>query len=99
MFKMKCSSVLLAAVLALGTTSCYTLEHTVGRGAQGSQKEEKRVWFVLWGLVPLGDFDSQKLAGDSKDYTVKSQQSVLDVIMNIFTGYISFVSRTVTVTK
>ena len=99
MFKNKSSSVLAALALTLCLSSCYTLNHTVGRGAQGHEEHSKRVWFALWGLVPVGDFDSQKLAGDAKDYTVKSQWTFLDIIINIFTGYVSFYSQTVTVTK
>jgi hypothetical protein len=53
---------------------CNTLNHTVGRGPQGHHEDSKRVWYVLWGLVPLDDdFDSQELAGDAKDYSVESQ--------------------------
>jgi hypothetical protein len=39
------------------------------------------------------------MAGSAKDYTIKTEVSALDVIINIFTTYVSVVSRTVTVTK
>jgi hypothetical protein len=89
----------LALALLLGTSGCYTMTHTVGKGAQGNNKHEKRIWFALWGLVPISDFDSQELAGDAKDYTVQTQASPLDILINIFTLYITIGSRTVTVTQ
>jgi hypothetical protein len=96
---LKKRSSVLAVLLALCFSSCFTLDHTVGMGAQGSQEEEKRVWYALWGLVPLTDFDSKELAGDAKDYDVRSQQTFLDIVINIFTGFVTINSQTVTVTK
>jgi hypothetical protein len=49
--------------------------------------------------VPLDEHDGGHLADGAKDYTVRTQQSPIDVIMNLFTGWISIFSRTVTVTK
>lgn len=97
--KSKWCSAILAVGLTLCLSGCFTLNHTVGKGAQGNDENSKRVWFALWGLVPLGDFDSQELAGDATDYTVESQWKPLDILINIVTGYVSFYSRTVTVTK
>ncbi|NOT32111.1 MAG: hypothetical protein HOP15_16815 [Planctomycetes bacterium] len=99
MIKAKCSTVGLAVALSICLSSCFTLNHTVGQGAQGNDKESKRVWFALWGLVPLSGFDSKELAGDAKDYDVETQWKPLDILINIVTGYVSFYSRTVTVTK
>jgi len=78
---------------------CAAHIHKVGQGAQGAQKTEARQWYVLWGLVPINEVDTQKMAEGAADYTIKTEQSALDVIINIFTTYVSVVSRTVTVTK
>jgi hypothetical protein len=86
-------------VLLAPMTGCYTMQHRVGLGAQGTEAVEKRQWFAFWGLLPVGKVDSQELAGGAANYDVQSQASALDVIMNIFTGYITFYSRTITVTK
>ena len=57
--KSRSSRWLAALALAALLSGCNTLDHTVGRGAQGNHEESKRVWYVLWGLVPLDDdFDS-----------------------------------------
>ena len=86
-------------VLLVPMTSCFTMKHRVGTGAAGSQEVQNRQWFALWGLIPLGSVDSQAMAGGAANYDVQTQWSPLDVIMNIFTGYVSFYSRTITVKK
>jgi hypothetical protein len=72
--------------------------HTVGKG--GSRPAaEARQWYILWGLVPLNHIDGGRMAGGASDYTIKTQQSFVDVLINIFTGYISIYSRSVWVLK
>lgn len=79
--------------------ACATHVHTVGSGAQGNTKMEQRQWYVLWGLVPLNEVDSHEMAGGTENYTITTEQAPLDVIINIFTTYVTVVSRTVTVEK
>ena len=78
---------------------CYTMNHKVGNGAQGSSVVEKRQWYVLFGLVPLEEISSHVMANGAKDYDVKTEWTPLDILMNIVTGWLSFYSRTITVTK
>jgi len=87
---------LVAMVVASG---CATHTHVIGNGGDGSETVEKRQWYVLWGLVPINDVDSAVLADGATDYTIETEQSFLDGVINIFTGIISVYSRTVTVTK
>ena len=91
-------------LLAITLTICLLAGCTaqvfkIGQGGQGSQTTEARQWYVLWGLVPINEVDSQKMADGATDYTIKTEASALDIIINIFTTYVSVVSRTVTVTK
>jgi hypothetical protein len=89
-----------AMVIILGLLmGCAAHIHKIGQGAQGAQKVEARQWYVLWGLVPINDVNTLNMSDGATDYTIKTEQSALDVLINIFTGYISVVSRTVTVTK
>ena len=91
---------LLAVILTICLLAgCAAHIHKVGQGAQGAQKSEARQWYVLWGLVPINEVDTQKMADGTTDYNIKTEQSALDVIINIFTSSVSVVSRTVTVTK
>jgi len=98
MFKKVTSLIVVMAIIAI-TFGCSAHIHTVGNGGSGGPKVEQRQWYVLWGLVPLNNIDSQAMAAGAQDYTVKTQQSALDVIINIFTSAVTVYSRTVTVTK
>lgn len=95
----KATSVIMVAVFALLFIGCATHIHKVGNGAQGFDKVETRQWYILWGLIPLNDVDTNEIADGTADYTIQTQTAPLDIIMNIFTGYITVYSRTVTVTK
>lgn len=91
---------LLAILLIISLIAgCAAHIHKVGQGAEGVEKKEARQWYVLWGLVPINEIDTQQMANGAANYTIKTEQSALDVIINIFTTYVSVVSRTVTVTK
>lgn len=96
---MKKAFLALLSVAVLTTTSCYSLHHTVGTGAQGAAETEERQWYALWGLVPLGKIDSKSLAGTATNYSVHTEWSFLDIVINIFTGFVTITSRTITVTK
>jgi hypothetical protein len=85
--------------IMLGFVACSTHTHIVGKGAQGTQQVENRQWYILFGLVPLNDVKTSDMAAGATDYTIQTQQCALDVIMNIFTMYVTVSSRTVTVTK
>ncbi len=87
------------AVACFMLASCYTHVHTVGSGGSGGEKVEKRAWYILWGIVPLNQFDTKELAGNATNYTVKTSMTPLDFVINIFTGIITVGSRTVEVQK
>jgi len=78
---------------------CSAHIHTIGKGAQGNDEIENRQWYILFGLVPLNEVDTKEMSGGAENYEIKTEQSALDIVMNIFTGMISVYSRTVTVTK
>lgn len=80
-------------------TSCYSLEHTVGTGAQGNTTKQQKQWYALWGAVPINKVDSKKMAGDAQNYTIKSQHKFLDYIISGFTACVSITVQTVEVSK
>lgn len=92
------SLVTLCALMAV-MTGCSMHTHVVGDGAQRGIVEQERQWYVLWGLVPINDVDTKAMSGGEEDYTIKTEQSALDVVINIFTSWVTVYSRTVTVTK
>ena len=93
------STLALTAAVALPMTSCYTMTHKVGSGGAGTEETTDRQWFILWGLVEINHVDSQEMAGGASDYTVKTEMSVIDVVINLFTAWVTVYSREVTVTK
>lgn len=89
----------LAFALSIGMSSCYTLEHTVGSGAQGATTETARQWYILFGLVPLNEVDSKAMAGGASDYTIKSEKTFVDSLIGIVTGIVTIYPQSVSVTK
>ena len=101
--------IVLMFVVALFATSCISQHrHIVGNGPQTGIKVERKQWYALWGLVPVGALwglvpvgfvDTKELAGDAKDYEIYTRQNAGDFFLNLLTGIVTFQSRTVTVTK
>jgi hypothetical protein len=95
-------SITFAVLILFGTTlstGCMAHTHVVGTGAQTGMTEEERQWYILWGLVPINDVDSSDMATGAQNYTVETEITPLDFVINIFTSFITVYSRTVTVTK
>lgn len=96
---MKKIGVVFTLVVIMFMVGCATHTHVVGNGAQGMEQTQQRQWYVLFGLVPINNVETEIMAAGVTDYTIKTQQSALDVIINIFTGWVSVYSRTVTVSQ
>lgn len=96
---MKSFAVLALLTCTLVLTACMTTTHKVGNGGSGASSEEHRMWYALWGLVPLNETDTSGMAAGATDYTVKTERNVIDVIIGIFTGFITVYPQTTTVTK
>ncbi|MCK5051393.1 MAG: hypothetical protein KAS53_06635 [Candidatus Cloacimonetes bacterium] len=90
---------IIVLVVLIAIVGCSANIHQVGKGAQGNQVIEARQWYILFGLAPLNVVDTNQMAGDAVDYEIKTEQSALDIIFNIFTSSVTVYSRTVTVTK
>ena len=94
----KLSAVLLIVGI-LFVIGCATHTHVVGNGAQGTDMIESRQWYVLWGLVPINDVDTQVMAGEATDYNIITEENLLDIVINVLAGSASIYCRTVTVMK
>ncbi len=86
-------------VLLVFMIGCSAHLHKVGVGSKTGDATQARQWYALWGLVPLNNVDTQTMAGGAADYEIKTEQSAMDIILNLFTGMITVYSRTVTVVK
>lgn len=91
-------------IMALGLcsllfTSCYTMNHTVGNGASGTEKVAKKQWYALFGLIPINTVDSKEMAGGASNYTITTKHSFIDIIIGCITGIATIHPKTVEVTK
>ena len=96
---MRKTIIAITLISLLVVVGCSTHIHTIGKGPQNYETIEARQWYILFGLVPLNTVDTKALAGSAIDYEIKTEHSPLDILMNIFTSYVTIHSRTVTVTK
>lgn len=90
---------LILIMVSTSLSSCMTNRHIVGKGAQTGLVEKGRQWYALWGLVKLGDSDTNIMAGNSTDYKIETYYGVVDWFINFFLGWFSIRSRTIEVTK
>ncbi|HUO56935.1 MAG TPA: hypothetical protein VMV05_02045 [bacterium] len=93
---------LLVGLLYVPMTGCFTLKHTVGNGGQGTEVASNREWYILWGLIPLNKVDGEKMALENNltnNYTVQSQMSFIDCLLNVVTSIVSVYGQTVSVSK
>ncbi len=97
MFKKLSAMLLIVGMLFI--IGCASHMHTVGNGAQGADIIESRQWYVLWGLVPINEVDTQAMAGAATDYNIITEVNVLDAVINAFVGSATIYCRTVTVLK
>lgn len=86
-------------LLVLVLSSCTAHVYQMGSGPQNGQTIQARQWYILWGLIPLNDPAIDQMIGECENYQIRTAQEPVDVVMNIFTSYITVNSRTITVTK
>lgn len=86
-------------ILTLTMVGCATHTHVIGNGGTDSSMVEQRQWYVLWGLVPINDVDSSKMAAGARDYTIVTETSLIDGLINAVLGVVTVQTRTVTVMR
>lgn len=96
---MKKTFIAIILIVMLIVIGCSANIHTIGNGPQKNEVLEARQWYILYGLVPLNEVNTQEMAGNAKDYEIKTEQSFLDALIMCFAGIVTVSSRTVTVTK
>ncbi len=92
-------SAALLIVAMLCVIGCAAHIHKVGNGAQGTELMAERQWYVLWGIVPINDVDSHAMAAGATDYEIVTEYTLIDGIINVFTGAVTVQCRTVAVQK
>jgi hypothetical protein len=92
-------SVVLLIVAMLFVIGCAAHVHKVGEGAQGNDITMARQWYVLWGIVPINEVDTNAMAEEAIDYEITTSVTPIDFVINAVLGNISINCRTVTVQK
>jgi hypothetical protein len=88
-----------AALLAASLCGCVVNEHRVGLGATGSGSQSMRQYYILFGLFRTNEVDVQRLASDLTSYTIRSEYSWFDLLIQPLLLPLTMTSRTVTVDK
>ncbi len=92
-------SVVFLIVAMLFVIGCAAHVHKVGKGAQGNDITMARQWYVLWGIVPINDVDTNAIAEGAADYEITTSVTPLDFVINAILGQVSINCRTVSVQK
>jgi len=91
----KLASLVLLLAVSMSVVGCFTIR--VGGKAElapsteeGTKVAQKRCWYVLWGLVPLGDNSTDSvIPASAKKVRVETKYTVVDFLINIFTGLVT----------
>lgn len=91
-FVMGCTPIIVDAPPDVGVTLTSQFE-------PAPMKVEKRVWYVLYGLVPLTDNTTTDIIQKYgfKKVHVKSEQTFLDYLITVFLGTFTIATRTIVV--
>jgi hypothetical protein len=93
----------LCILLVVSLFGCFTIK--VGGKAQlapsdeeGTLVAEKRCWYALWGLVPLGDNSTDHIIPpQANKVRLETKYTVWDALMNMFTVLVTIESFSVKV--
>jgi hypothetical protein len=89
--------VVLIVLIAFTVTAagCFTIR-IGGKGElapsteKGTKIAEKRFWYALWGLVPLGDNSTDSLIPETaQKIRVETKYTLVDALINMFTIIVS----------
>jgi len=74
------------------------------KGQRTHFTEEKWIWYAVWGLVPISDNDIEKslveprtAQGAVQNLSIKSEITVINWLVNMFTGIVTISAQTVKV--
>jgi len=91
----KTVGLILLCAFSVGVVGCFTIR--VGGKAElapsteeGTKIAQKRFWYALWGLVPLGDNSTDQLIPENvQKVRVETKYTVPDFLINLFTWLVT----------
>ena len=94
----KLSAVLLIVAMVF-VVGCARHTHKVGHGAVFNRTTVERQWYILYGLVPINDIDTQMMAEGKRNYEITTQITPVDYIYHVLFSPVTITCRTVKVTR
>ncbi|MDE0638791.1 MAG: hypothetical protein OXI43_23365 [Candidatus Poribacteria bacterium] len=97
----------IAAMLCIASVlfivGCAAHVHNIGDGPPRPSRPQEEIverqWYLLWGLVPINEIDTNDIAGDATDYQIVTSMTVVDWLVAVVLSPASIYSRTVVVKK
>jgi hypothetical protein len=87
---------IIALVCVIG---CASHTHKVGHGPAFDRTEIERQWYLLWGLVPINEIDTQVMADGKSNYEITTQVTFVDWLYMVVMSPATIQCRTVIVTR
>ena len=99
---------IISTILVFSFIGCYAVRYAAPAGKEVNTidevtpariKVEKKVWYALWGLVPLTDNSTADLIQkyNLKNVRAQSKMTVIDILISAILGNFSIVTLTVEV--
>jgi hypothetical protein len=99
---------IVAIILIFSFIGCYAVRYVAPTGVQvktmdelspAKVKVQKRVWYALYGLIPITDNSTADLIQkyNLKNVRATSKFTILDYIISAFTGGVTIVTLTIEV--
>jgi hypothetical protein len=93
--------VMMLLLFVVSLSGCFTIKVS-GNGQQlasssqtGNLIGEKRIWYAVWGLVPITDNSTDELMPASgKKVRVETTFTFIDLLISAFTGMVSIECNT-----
>ena len=62
----------LISLILIFAMACSTHIHTIGTGSKTGQSEKARQWYILWGMVPINNVNTNEMADGTANYEIST---------------------------
>ncbi len=96
---LRIATLILIAFCVLTLISCASHTHTIGEGPAFDRTEVQRQWYILYGLVPINDIDTQVMADGKSNYEITTEVGIVDWLYMAVLSPATITCRTVIVIR
>ncbi len=86
-------------ILACFLWSCMIHRHTVHSGALGNTEVRKGQWYLFYGLLPLNNVDTRKMAKPHTSYEITTEITFTDILVSAILSPLTIMRTSVIVRK